>query len=195
MIPPTRHKLPALGVLSALQKFIRRGMEREAMQCAVELMHTSKAYHSMVTKRLEVICQEDIGLAAPHVIPFVRASMEQAREWYDPDPAKLGKCRMAVGNCIRLMCRSPKSREGDHFQAAVGWANLLEGRAPELPDWVFDKHTSKGKRLGRGLAHFRAESTKLVPAPAEPDPYEEEAYRLWALREQKSLAPADEEDE
>ncbi|HEX9904871.1 MAG TPA: hypothetical protein VGA77_07900 [Propylenella sp.] len=183
MIPPTRHKLPALAVLSALQKFIRRGMEKEAMECAVELMHTSKAFHSMVCKRLEVISHEDIGLAAPDVIPFVRAAMSQAREWYDPDPAKLGKSRMAVGNCIRMMCRSAKSREADHFNAAVGWANLLEDRAPEIPDWTYDQHTSKGKRLGRGLDYFREESTRLVPAQEGKDAYEDEAYRLWRLRQ------------
>jgi hypothetical protein len=31
-----------------MQKAIRRSMEKEAMQFAVELMHTSKAFHSMV---------------------------------------------------------------------------------------------------------------------------------------------------
>jgi hypothetical protein len=44
-----------------------------AMEFAVELMHTSKAFHSMVCNRLEVICHEDLDtLAAPHVFPFVR---------------------------------------------------------------------------------------------------------------------------
>ena len=55
-----------------MQKAIRRGMEKEAMEFAVELMHTSKAFHSMACNRLEVICHEDLDtLAAPWVVPFV----------------------------------------------------------------------------------------------------------------------------
>jgi replication-associated recombination protein RarA len=194
VMPRTKHGLSALGVLSALQKFIRRGMEREAMQCAIELMHTSKNYHSMVCKRLEVICHEDIGLANPMAIPFVHASMAQAREWYEPNPEKLGKSRMAVGNAIRLMCRGPKSREGDHFAAAHGWASILEGAKPELPDWIFDQHTSQGRKQGRGLDYFREVSTQLVPDPG-PDPYEDEAYRLWALKNARGAGGEGEAEE
>src|SRR4051812_1454000 len=60
MIPATHHGLSSMACISALQKCIRRGMEREAMQFAIELMHTSKAFHMMVCKRLEVICHEDV---------------------------------------------------------------------------------------------------------------------------------------
>ena len=40
MIPTTIHGMNALTVVSAMQKAIRRGLEREAMEFAVELMHT-----------------------------------------------------------------------------------------------------------------------------------------------------------
>ena len=43
MIPDTKNGLPALTCVSALQKAIRRGLEREAMEFAVELMHTSQS--------------------------------------------------------------------------------------------------------------------------------------------------------
>ena len=76
MIPDTRSGLPSMACVSAMQKAIRRGMEREAMEFACELMHTSKAFHSMVCNRLEVICHEDLDIiAAPHVFPFVAASL------------------------------------------------------------------------------------------------------------------------
>ena len=39
MIPDTKNGLPATAAVSATQKAIRRGMEREAMEFAVELMH------------------------------------------------------------------------------------------------------------------------------------------------------------
>jgi replication-associated recombination protein RarA len=71
MIPNTKNGLHAMACVSALQKCIRRSMEREAMAFAVELMHTSKAFHSMVCKRLQIISHEDIDTeAAPHIVPF-----------------------------------------------------------------------------------------------------------------------------
>jgi hypothetical protein len=44
-------------------------------------------------------------------------------------------------------------------------------------------HTLKGKAMGRGLDHFRKEGAKLIPEPTEPDPFIEEAYRLWAIKQ------------
>ena len=37
--------------------------------------------------------------------------------------------------------------------------------------------------VGRGLGRFRSEGAKLVPPPTEPDPFEDEAYRLWAIKQ------------
>jgi replication-associated recombination protein RarA len=181
-IPLTKNGLDPFVCISALQKCIRRGDELGAMRFAVEMLHTSKAFASMTCKRLEVISHEDIDTQArPDIVPFVRVACEQAREWYEPDVTKLGKSRMAIGNAIRLMCRAQKSREGDHFAASVGWAAILEGFVPTVPDFALDQHTTDGRRMGRGLDHFREVSTKLVP-PVEPDVYMAEAYRLWGKR-------------
>ena len=84
------------------------------------------------------------------------------------------------------MCRAKKSRQGDHFAAAFGMAEIVGGFVPSVPDWAHDQHTITGKRLGRGLEYFRAESARCVP-PCEKDAYEDEAYRLWALRDQRAL--------
>jgi replication-associated recombination protein RarA len=183
VIPDTKSGLPSMACVSAMQKAIRRGMEREAMEFAVELMHTSNAFHSMVCKRLEIISHEDIDTQAdPAIVPFVAAAVAQAMRWYDPE--KLGASRLAIGSAIRLMCRAQKSREGDHFAAAVGLRSMLEGFAPTIPDWANDRHTIAGKKLGRGLDHFRKEGARLVPPPTSDDPYEDEAYRLWAIKQQ-----------
>jgi hypothetical protein len=81
--------------------------------------------------------------------------------------------------------RAAKSREGDHFAAAIGLRSMLEGFAPTIPDWALDQHTLAGRKLGRGLDHFRKEGAKLIPPPTEPDPFEDEAYRLWAIKQQR----------
>ncbi len=59
----------------------------------------------------------------------------------------------------------------------------LESFAPTIPDWANDRHTLAGRKLGRGLDHFRKEGAKLVPPPKGDDPYVEEAYRLWAIKQ------------
>ena len=172
-----------MACVSAMQKAIRRGMEREAMEFAVELMHTSKAFHSMVCNRLEVICHEDLDtLAAPQVVPFVATALAQSRERYGKS---IGEARLMVGNCIRMMCRSPKSRAGCHFAAAIGLRSMLEGFAPTIPDCALRSAHDGRASVGRGLDHFRKEGAKLIPPPTEPDLYIEEAYRLWAIKQHK----------
>jgi replication-associated recombination protein RarA len=183
MIPDTKSGLPAMACVSAMQKCIRRGMEREAMEFACELMHTSKAFHTMVCNRLEVICHEDLDtLAAPHVFPFVVAALAASQERYSKS---IGEARLMVGNAIRMMCRAPKGRAGCHFAAAIGLRSALEGFAPTIPDWALDQHTMQGKAMGRGLDHFRSEGAKLIPPPTDDDPYENEAYRLWAIKQER----------
>ena len=201
MIPPTKNGLPSMACVSALQKCVRRGMEVEAMEFAVELMHTSKGFMTMVVNRLYIICHEDIdNVAAPHVFPFVRESGALGLELYKKNPDNPGAARMVIGNAIRVLCHAPKSRIGDHFQASVGLRSLLEGYVPEIPDWANDGHTLVGKKLGRGLEHFRTESAKLVNTATVVGPhsvqehgnvgedqYADEAYRLWELKQERGV--------
>jgi replication-associated recombination protein RarA len=156
-------------------------MESEAMQFAVELIHTSKAQCSMVGNRLMVISHEDIDtISQPHIVPFVATAAAQAKEWYDAENPS--KSRLVLGNAIRMMCRAEKNREGDHFQASHGLAAMLEQFVPAVPDFALDMHTMKGKRMGRGLQHFLEEGCKLNPAPVIEDRYKPEAERLWAKK-------------
>jgi hypothetical protein len=49
----------------------------------------------------------------------------------------------------------------------------------EIPDWVYDKHTAKGKRLGRGYAHF-LETMVVAPRLFEGvEPFEAEGRVLY----------------
>jgi hypothetical protein len=129
----------------------------------------------------QLICHEDLdALAAPHVFPFVSASLEASRDRYSKS---IGEARPMVGNSIRMMCRSPKSRAGCHFAAAIGLRSLLGDFGPTIPDWANDQHTLAGRKMGRGLDHFRLEGAKLIPEPTEPDLFVEEAYRLWVIKQ------------
>lgn len=178
MIPPTVNNLPAMAVVSAMQKCIRRGLEREAMEFATEMLHTSKAFCTMTCNRLEIISHEDIDTQSqPHIAPFVQSACDMAkRMWKKENPAA---ARCAIGNAIRMMARADKSREGDHFQAAIAQQAYLNGYVPEVPDFAIDMHTLRGKRMGRGLDHFLEEGSKLVPEQQGPDVYKDEAIELW----------------
>jgi replication-associated recombination protein RarA len=186
MIPGTHNGLDAFECLSGLQKSIRRGLEREAMEFACEIGHTSKPFFTMLTNRLEIIMHEDIGLPGMDAVVYAATCIEHARRHYDAD--KPGKWRMMVGNAIRALARSAKSREGDHFQAVVGVPNLELKVAPVVPDWVHDKHTKIGRKLGRGLDHFRSDSAQL-DKPTGVDPYEDEAYQVWSAKAERLKSP------
>jgi hypothetical protein len=158
-----------------MRKRIRRGLEREAMEFACELIHTSKAFTGSKSSTTKTSTRWP-----PHVVPFVATALAQSRDRYSKS---IGEAGLMVGNAIRIMCPSSKSRAGCHFAAAIGLRSILEQFAPTIPDFANDQHTLVGKELGRGLDHFRSEGAKLVPEPTEPDLFVEEAYRLWAIKQ------------
>jgi hypothetical protein len=49
----------------------------------------------------------------------------------------------------------------------------------EIPDFAYDKHTQKGRQLGRGVEHWRQEGCKLSNEAVGMNPYETEATELW----------------
>lgn len=157
-------------VISAIQKFVRRGMEREAMLLALEMHNTNKGCFTWACNRLRVIAHEDIGLANPIGVLFAIQSLDQAERFYGK-----GECKLMLGNAILALCRGPKSRECDHFVCALNHQIDHEPPLP-IPDYALDKHTYRGKRMGRGMQHFLDEGAKLVPEP-EPgaDRYADEA--------------------
>ena len=85
-----------------------------------------------------------------------------------------------VGNVIQLMCRSPKSRAGCHFGAAIGLRLLLEGVAPTIPTGRTISIHSPGESWAVAF-DVRKEGGKLVPKPTGDDPHEDEAYLPWQI--------------
>jgi hypothetical protein len=77
-----------------------------------------------------------------------------------------------VGTMIRAMCRSAKSREGDHFMG-IAMKHKREQLPPQIESWTYDHHSQKGRSLNRGIEYFRDESTQLIPPQQFDDPYRE----------------------
>jgi len=173
-------------VISALQKDIRRGNEEQAMYWAMELL---PRYEMYLWRRLLVICNEDIGIANPDILiqlPHLRAQFFEFRSL-----GKDGTCRLILANAILLMCRSPKARTADHFQRVVTQKFYEDQQAHQMrdiPDYAYDKHTRKGKQMGRGGFDFWVDVGCQLENEADvEDPYRERAETLW--RAGKNDAP------
>jgi replication-associated recombination protein RarA len=178
-LSPHGHRMDE--VASALQKSIRRGLEEDALYWAVQL--DTAGYGGYCWKRLRAIASEDVGLADPQAAVIVRALYEN---WLDArkgkvragdegkaDPHARGEwvsgARLYLIHAVLVLVRAPKSRIVDHAVMV-----FYEGDPPrmEIPEWALDKHTRRGRQLGRGHAHFFEEGA-LLAGKTLPDPYRE----------------------
>lgn len=141
---------------SALQKAIRRGDEPVALYFSVELYNSN--YDEYVWKRIKIITSEDIGLAAPQLHAVIAALYkcysEMKKEYKDGRPE-----RLFIVHAIVQLCRAKKSR-------LLDWTMIKSWREHEfvnmaIPEYALDKHTLKGKQLGRGVDHFFNEGSFL----------------------------------
>jgi len=166
------HGYDMFETASALQKAIRRGQEEDAMYWALEFL---PKYDGWLWRRLLVIANEDIGIADMEVVRFVTTQLTAYYTMLNLN----GKSEvlLVVANTILAMCRAEKSRLADRFVCVTTHANGTERR--EIPDHALDKHTRRGKAMGRGMQHFLTEGAVLSPESDIPDPYTEQAHAIW----------------
>lgn len=143
--------------VSAMQKCIRRGMTEEAGFWCYALIEDGNFWVAM--QRLRVTAYEDIGVNDMQAVMFAVKAIDDACAIYK---AKQRGWRVAIGSAIIALCGANKGREADHFQA-VCRGRYLKDKARQVPDFALDKHTAKGKRMGRGFKHFFEEGAKLEP--------------------------------
>lgn len=161
-------------VASALQKAVRRGNETDALYWAVEL--DISGYSEYLWKRLRIMSSEDVGLAEPMMPATVRALYES---WLELHRKKDDGERLFLIHAVLLLVRARKSRLVDNCLIA-SYGNHLAGK--EIPDYALDKHTLRGKSMGRGFDHFLEVGAHLenhTPLKGEQE-YGEEARRLLA---------------
>ncbi len=191
---PTFSELTTVGghrcgeASSALQKSIRRGLERESLYWATEL--DMAGYGNYAWKRLRIIASEDVGLADPNVAVQVRCLYEnwlELRKGFKPTARKPwapGE-RLMLVHAVILLVRAPKSRMVDHAVMV-----MYEGeREPlEVPDYALDQHTGRGRRMGRGVDHFFEEGALLHNAAKIADPYYEEGRAARMAPKRRAVA-------
>lgn len=169
----TRNNLPGDEVISALQKSIRRGMEKEACEFAYEMFITSPQMEEKLWRRLLAISVEDIGMANPTAAILINQlnQMRQNFQYNEYDRA------MFFFHAIRYLCQSQKDRSSDLLKNLV-IKRFAMGYVPEIPDYALDKHTTRGKQMGRGSKHFLHEASRVYPQAKVTNHYKEEYDRL-----------------
>lgn len=115
---------------SAMQKCIRRGLTNDALYWAYEL-HTR--YYHYVWRRLQLIANEDIGIARPWVITAI------------PDLAEQRELdRHALAKAVTLLCDGPKTRLADRLtivislEQEIGWRPRPAGEVEEMEAGFLD---------------------------------------------------------
>ena len=164
---------PLLECASALQKTIRRGLTEEAMFWAAEI---ETRFPDYLWTRLTAILNEDISLASPETILLFETFRNQYRLLREK--SKGTSERMVLANAILAMCRAKKTRLGDDFQTVIYRRRIQEGWRLEVPDFALDRHTARGRHMGRDYTHWHDEGLKLVNETPGLNPYAAEARRL-----------------
>ena len=163
-------------MISALQKFIRRGRPEEAARAAYELYLTGEELTEYLWKRLMVISAEDVGLGQPMAPAVVAALWHMSRQI----SRDCSDYTLLFVHAIRYLCSCQKER-GSSLLTSVTKRRIRDGEAFSLPDYVFDMHTIEGQNKGRDMDHFLAESAVVHP-PVDLGP-EAEAWQKELTRE------------
>ncbi len=155
-------------VASALQKTIRRGDARLAGYFAAELFESG--FTEYAWRRLLTISAEDCaGVVTTEILSLYEV-------WKMLDTAKRGKGRVVLAKAAILLSQAKKSRDADHidiliYDASAVAEDVIERElaaarqfAEPIPDYAYDVHTGKGKRLGKTRRDFiLAEHDALSP--------------------------------
>jgi len=165
--PLTKNGYHLDEVISALQKDIRRGNEYEAVYWAVELESFNP---KAMWNRLKVIASEDVGVAEPHA-PLIVSALE-SMYLYSKEKKK-EEYRMFFVNAVSILARAPKCRVVDNLMITL-FGDIKQGKRLEMPDYAIDKHTFRGRKLGRGVKHFVEEGSKINNEGID-DPYKKRA--------------------
>ena len=165
----TRNGLPGDEVISALQKSIRRGYEREACEFAYEMYVTSPQYEEKLWRRLLAISVEDIGMGNPEAALMVNTFNQMRKEFQYNESDRL----MYIIHAIRYLCASEKDRSSDLLKNIM-IKSFAMGYVPEIPDYALDKHTTRGAEMGRDSHHFLHEASKVIPQAKVDNDYKEQ---------------------
>jgi len=93
--------------------------------------------------------------------------------------------RLVLAGCVVMLCRDLPFTHGKYTTAMSKYLSTPISKA-QIPDRAYDKHTSKGKRKGRGLDHFFREGA-TVKNKRFPNDWEQTGKTAYFRAEQKGF--------
>lgn len=153
----TKNKYKFFECSSALQKAIRRNIEKDALFFMTELYLSG--YGEYVWKRLKIIVSEDVGLAEPNMAANIHALYMMYNEQKVKSKGAKTPERLFLVQAVVMLCRAKKSRLIDWY--VIKLFREHDSNLIDVPDYAFDMHNIRGKIMGRGLDHFYSDSSKL----------------------------------
>jgi replication-associated recombination protein RarA len=178
----TVHGFRADELISTFQKSIRRGLTENAALVAYELYVTSAELEEHLWRRLEVISVEDVGLANP----IAPALIDALYGMHERAVRGTGDRFLFLLHGVRLLAASAKDRSTDEMANWVMRVVDSGEQLPEVPDFAFDMHTTRGREMGRDIHHFLREGAIVDPEWEERD--RTYRQRLLALLEREDGA-------
>lgn len=178
----TKHGYSFYEVASAFQKSIRRCDEKQAMYWAVELYESG--YQKYAWKRMLIMSCEDVGLGDPTANSVI-VGLKQAYDFLASLKERSLPEKLPFTQAVLHLVHAWKSRYVD-LAISVYWQENANNKY-EMPDYVYDMHTLKGKQMGRGLEHFYSEAAKIENARKMVN---EEAFERLALEADKKAMNA-----
>ncbi|HEX5116533.1 MAG TPA: hypothetical protein VFW65_15160 [Pseudonocardiaceae bacterium] len=158
--------LKADELVSALQKYIRRGNLEEALLVAREMYETSQELETHLWTRLLVIsasdCNDGTFRQTPIVESLNRVCLRMQRG--------TGERWLFIVQAVRYLVSSQKDMTSDEI---CMWSRHVMNnhlRGPVIPDYAIDCHTEAGRKMGRGVAHFLDEGTIVTNQYEGADP-------------------------
>jgi replication-associated recombination protein RarA len=167
------HSLPE--AVSAFQKSVRRGLVDDALYWGVDMYLTGYAEYAW--KRLRIMCSEDVGPAEPTLPAVIQALYQSYQDQLKKSKASGDKNapeRLFFVHAVILLARAKKCRIVDH--ALIYHFNRHAEAHREVPDCALDRHTVRGRSMGRGVDHFFDEGSRLENVDEGiADPYRQKA--------------------
>lgn len=165
-------------LVSALQKYIRRGNLEEALLVAREMYETSAELEGHLWTRLMVIsasdCNDGTFLQTPVVESLHRVGMRMQRG--------TGERWLFLVQAVRYLVSSQKDMTTDEICMWSRHTMNHHLRGPVIPDYALDVHTEAGRKLGRGVGHFLDEGTVITNEYEGADPVFGERVREIVAR-------------
>ena len=161
-------------VLSAFQKAIRRGDGKLAGYWALELYDSG--FESHVWNRMRIIACEDVADPISKEIEALKQSHDFVNKGKGKDEHRPG--RLMVAKATLLLAAAKKCRDADHLICLVYEDNTIPAETlladleaakddarKEIPDYALDKHTVRGRKMGRNNRNefLKAEFQALKP--------------------------------